>query len=561
MRPHGKWGDLLACLIPLSWCINILINSSFLLKLIEWQNESSLFTVKIRGKQWYWLYRIDFKNFTRIMTAPKNIGHNKWVLFTHGSTKQCDDYMSALQFRRQSNWMVKFWVEVAKDEELFNLDQPMNVAFYKTVVESLDKNKREDFYYINSSFITNLMPLKGYLSSYVKNKGYTLRALNVNNNLIASQMTLYSIDNSKNPDSEEIQDLISEMQDLSNRRVLDKHWLLSNLDNIFFEPKVYLRDSMNLLFSSNPEETVRFYRKRNGVHDPVIIRPTYISDDTVSSIKEGTSDILYLNLPVSTSKLEAKPRLYENFLVRKQKRYKLRKSIPPKKVTLSRSLIRGLNTRLREGSPEIEEVLKDINVKTLMNKERKIVMSRDGSLPKKKYKMFKLNKKKTDVNNLNINRRMLRTRRTLVLPAHVNLTAVTNSFDVIHSWFIPGLGLKMDCIPGRSTHHTFFIDNVGFYYGQCAEVCGRYHHHMPIRICALPFDHFLLWWHHFGARRFLKPVVNKPGDKVDELKKETAWRTWAKKEYKRKTGVDMSRDPKVLRSRHLNAYGLRKYTW
>ena len=249
---------------------------------------------------------------------------------------------------------------------------------------------------------------------------------------------------------------------------------------------------MNLLFSSNPEETVRFYRKRNGVHDPVIIRPTYISDSTISSILEGNSEILYLNMPVSTGKLEAKPRLYENFLVRKQKRYKLRKSIPPKKVTLSRSLIRGLNTRLREDSPEIEEVLKDINVKTLMNKDRKIVMSRDGSLPKKKYKMFKLNKKKKDVNNLNINRRMLRTRRTLVLPAHVNLTAVTNSFDVIHSWFVPGLGLKMDCIPGRSTHHTFFIDNVGFYYGQCAEVCGRYHHHMPIRICALPFDHFLL---------------------------------------------------------------------
>lgn len=561
MRPHGKWGDLLACIIPLSWCINILINSSFLLKLIEWQNESSLFTVKIRGKQWYWLYRIDFKNFTRIMTAPKNIGHNKWVLFTHGSAKQCDDYMSALQFRRQSNWMVKFWVEVAKDEELFNLDQPMNVAFYKTVVESLDRNKREDFYYINSCFVTNLRPLRGYLSSYVKNKGYILRALNVNNNLISTQMTLYSIDNSNNPDSEEIQDLIEDMKALANRRVLDKHWLLSNLDNIFFEPKVYLRDSMNLLFSSNPEETVRFYRKRNGVHDPVIIRPTYISDSTISSILEGNSEILYLNMPVSTGKLEAKPRLYENFLVRKQKRYKLRKSIPPKKVTLSRSLIRGLNTRLREDSPEIEEVLKDINVKTLMNKDRKIVMSRDGSLPKKKYKMFKLNKKKTDVNNLNINRRMLRTRRTLVLPAHVNLTAVTNSFDVIHSWFVPGLGLKMDCIPGRSTHHTFFIDNVGFYYGQCAEVCGRYHHHMPIRICALPFDHFLLWWHHFGARRFLKPVVNKPGDKVDELKKETAWRTWAKKEYKRKTGVDMSRDPKVLRSRHLNAYGLRKYTW
>lgn len=50
----------------------------------------------------------------------------------------------------------------------------------------------------------------------------------------------------------------------------------------------------------------------------------------------------------------------------------------------------------------------------------------------------------------------------------------------------------MDCVPGRSTHHTFYIDNVGLYYGQCAEICGRFHHHMPIRVCALPFDQFLV---------------------------------------------------------------------
>ncbi|MBL7934610.1 MAG: hypothetical protein JNM51_02230 [Bacteroidia bacterium] len=50
----------------------------------------------------------------------------------------------------------------------------------------------------------------------------------------------------------------------------------------------------------------------------------------------------------------------------------------------------------------------------------------------------------------------------------------------------------MDCVPGRSTHHTFYIDNIGFYYGQCAEICGRYHHHMPIRLCALPFEHFVV---------------------------------------------------------------------
>lgn len=94
---------------------------------------------------------------------------------------------------------------------------------------------------------------------------------------------------------------------------------------------------------------------------------------------------------------------------------------------------------------------------------------------------------------VNLARRLLRTKRTLVLPAHVNITVITNSYDVVHSWFIPGLGLKMDCVPGRSTHHSFYIDNVGFYYGQCAEICGRYHHHMPIRICALPFEQFFAW--------------------------------------------------------------------
>jgi heme/copper-type cytochrome/quinol oxidase subunit 2 len=100
-------------------------------------------------------------------------------------------------------------------------------------------------------------------------------------------------------------------------------------------------------------------------------------------------------------------------------------------------------------------------------------------------------------------RRLLRTRRLLVLPTNINITLITNSFDVVHSWYIPGLGIKMDCIPGRSTHHTLHIDHAGFYYGQCAEICGRFHHHMPIRICALPFEHFLVWWYHYGLPYFL----------------------------------------------------------
>ena len=105
----------------------------------------------------------------------------------------------------------------------------------------------------------------------------------------------------------------------------------------------------------------------------------------------------------------------------------------------------------------------------------------------------RINRHRSELVPVTLARRLLRTKRTLVLPAHVNLTLITNSYDVVHSWFVPGLGLKIDCVPGRSTHHTFYIDNIGFYYGQCAEICGRYHHHMPIRLCALPFEHFVVW--------------------------------------------------------------------
>lgn len=104
----------------------------------------------------------------------------------------------------------------------------------------------------------------------------------------------------------------------------------------------------------------------------------------------------------------------------------------------------------------------------------------------------RINRHRSELVPVTLARRLLRTKRTLVLPAHVNLTVITNSYDVVHSWFVPGLGLKLDCVPGRSTHHTFYIDNIGFYYGQCAEICGRYHHHMPIRLCALPFEHFVV---------------------------------------------------------------------
>ena len=84
-----------------------------------------------------------------------------------------------------------------------------------------------------------------------------------------------------------------------------------------------------------------------------------------------------------------------------------------------------------------------------------------------------------------VNWRLLSAENQLKLPTNSNIDIVTTSFDVIHSWYVPGLGIKFDCVPGRTTHHFLNITNSGFYTGQCAEICGRNHHHMPINVYAL----------------------------------------------------------------------------
>jgi len=53
LRPHGKFGDFVACIIPIAWVVNILVNSNYILRLTEWQDESTLFTIRVRGRQWY----------------------------------------------------------------------------------------------------------------------------------------------------------------------------------------------------------------------------------------------------------------------------------------------------------------------------------------------------------------------------------------------------------------------------------------------------------------------------------------------------------------------------
>jgi cytochrome c oxidase subunit II len=75
----------------------------------------------------------------------------------------------------------------------------------------------------------------------------------------------------------------------------------------------------------------------------------------------------------------------------------------------------------------------------------------------------------------------------------VHLTVTAPDFDVIHSWWIPALGGKIDAIPGRTNHTWFTATKAGVYTGRCAELCGVQHAEMLMSVEAMPRDEFELW--------------------------------------------------------------------
>ena len=73
----------------------------------------------------------------------------------------------------------------------------------------------------------------------------------------------------------------------------------------------------------------------------------------------------------------------------------------------------------------------------------------------------------------------------LVLPVGRPIKLIITGADVIHSFAVPSLWVKMDAVPGRLNEKSFTIEKPGVYYGQCSELCGARHGFMPIAIEAL----------------------------------------------------------------------------
>ena len=81
----------------------------------------------------------------------------------------------------------------------------------------------------------------------------------------------------------------------------------------------------------------------------------------------------------------------------------------------------------------------------------------------------------------------------LVVPVDTKIRFVITADDVIHSWFVPALGWKMDAIPGVVNAAWTNIKQPGVYRGQCAELCGQDHGFMPIVVKAVSKEDFARW--------------------------------------------------------------------
>nr|ANJ70592.1 cytochrome c oxidase subunit 2 [Noterus clavicornis BMNH1425090]UPX88475.1 cytochrome c oxidase subunit II [Noterus clavicornis] len=98
-----------------------------------------------------------------------------------------------------------------------------------------------------------------------------------------------------------------------------------------------------------------------------------------------------------------------------------------------------------------------------------------------------------DSNNNNNNFRLLDVDNRIMLPFNTQIRLLISSLDVIHSWTIPSLGIKIDATPGRLNQMSFFINRPGLFFGQCSEICGANHSFMPIVLESINMKTFIKW--------------------------------------------------------------------
>nr|WEF74964.1 cytochrome c oxidase subunit II [Amblyomma cajennense]WEF75042.1 cytochrome c oxidase subunit II [Amblyomma cajennense] len=105
----------------------------------------------------------------------------------------------------------------------------------------------------------------------------------------------------------------------------------------------------------------------------------------------------------------------------------------------------------------------------------------------KEFDSFLIPETELDMNSF----RLLETDNNLMIPFNTMIKFLITSADVIHSWTVPSLGMKMDAIPGRLNQTFSIAKRPGLFFGQCSEICGTNHSFMPISLEVSSIKNFM----------------------------------------------------------------------
>jgi cytochrome c oxidase subunit II len=89
--------------------------------------------------------------------------------------------------------------------------------------------------------------------------------------------------------------------------------------------------------------------------------------------------------------------------------------------------------------------------------------------------------------------RLLEVDNPVVVPVDTVVRILVTGTDVLHSWFMPAMGVQEYAVIGRVNESWMSVDREGTYYGQCNQICGVNHPFMPIEIKAVSKADFAKW--------------------------------------------------------------------
>nr|ANB44362.1 cytochrome c oxidase subunit II [Tylosurus acus melanotus] len=89
--------------------------------------------------------------------------------------------------------------------------------------------------------------------------------------------------------------------------------------------------------------------------------------------------------------------------------------------------------------------------------------------------------------------RLLEADHRMVIAVESPVRVLVSAEDVLHSWAVPWLGVKLDAVPGRLKQTAYLASRPGVFYGQWFEMCGANQTSMPMVVDAVPFEHFEYW--------------------------------------------------------------------